>query len=89
VSAPVVTIENVTVTLTPDQIIAAIRQLDPAQREWIRLQLTSEDRPEDDAFISAVQALNSPVARAVWDNPSDAAVYDDIVWRPGPGDDET
>lgn len=74
----VITVENVTITLTTDQIIAAIRQLDPGQQERVWRELRGEDKLE-----LSIQALNSPAARAVWDNPSDAAIYDAIEWRPG------
>jgi hypothetical protein len=69
----VITVENVTITLTTDQIIAAIRQLDPGQQERVWRELKGEDKLE-----LSIQALNSPAAQAVWDNPSDAAVYDAI-----------
>ena len=74
----VITVENVTIMLTTDQIIAAIRQLDPGQQERVWRELKGEDKLE-----LSIQALNSPAARAVWDNPSDAAVYDAIEWKPG------
>lgn len=74
----VITVENVTIMLTTDQIIAAIRQLDPGQQERVWRELKGEDKSE-----LSIQALNSPAARAVWDNPSDAAVYDAIEWKPG------
>jgi hypothetical protein len=77
----VITVENVTITLTTDQIIAAIRQLDPGQQERVWRELKGEDKLE-----LSVQALNSPAAQAVWDNPSDAAVYDAVEWRPGDAD---
>jgi hypothetical protein len=76
----VITVENVTITLTTDQIIAAIRQLDPGQQERVWRELKGEDKLE-----LSIQALNSPAAQAVWDNPSDAAVYDAIEWNPGDG----
>jgi hypothetical protein len=72
----VITVENVTITLTTDQIIAAIRQLDPGQQERVWRELKGEDE-------LSIQALNSPAAQAVWDNPRDAAVYDAIEWKPG------
>jgi hypothetical protein len=77
----VITVENVTITLTTDQIIAAIRQLDPGQQERVWRELKGEDKLE-----LSIQALNSPAAQAVWDNPSDAAVYDAVEWRPGDAD---
>ena len=77
----VITVENVTITLTTDQIIAAIRQLDPGQQERVWRELRGEDKLE-----LSIQALNSAAARAVWDNPSDAAIYDAIEWRPGDAD---
>ena len=77
----VITVENVTIVLTTDQIIAAIRQLDPGQQERVWRELRSEDKLE-----LSIQALNSLAAQAVWDNPSDAAVYDTIEWRPGDAD---
>jgi len=77
----VITVENVTIMLTTDQIIAAIRQLDPGQQERVWRELRGENKLE-----LSIQALNSPAARAVWDNPSDAAVYDAIEWRPGDAD---
>jgi hypothetical protein len=77
----VITVENVTITLTTDQIIAAIRQLDPGQQERVWRELKGEDKLE-----LSIQALNSPAAQAVWDNPSDAAVYDVIEWKPGDAD---
>ena len=77
----VITVENVTITLTTDQIIAAIRQLDPGQQERVWRELRGEDK-----LALSIQALNSPAAQAVWDNPSDAAVYDAIEWRPGDAD---
>ena len=69
----VITVENVTIMLTTDQIIAAIRQLDPGQQERVWRELKGEDKLE-----LSIQALNSTAARAVWDNPSDAAIYDAI-----------
>jgi len=69
----VITVENVTITLTTDQIIAAIRQLDPGQQERVWRELKGEEKLE-----LSIQALNSPAAQAVWDNPSDAVVYDAI-----------
>jgi hypothetical protein len=77
----VITVENVTIMLTTDQIIAAIRQLDPGQQERVWRELKGEDKLE-----LSIQALNSPAAQAVWDNPSDAAVYDAVEWRPGDAD---
>ena len=77
----VITVENVTIVLTTDQIIAAIRQLDPGQQERVWRELRSEDKLE-----LSIQAQNSLAAQAVWDNPSDAAVYDTIEWRPGDAD---
>jgi len=77
----VITVENVTIMLTTDQIIAAIRQLDPGQQERVWRELKGEDKLE-----LSIQALNSAAARAVWDNPSDAAIYDAIEWRPGDAD---
>jgi hypothetical protein len=77
----VITVENVTITLTTDQIIAAIRQLDPGQQERVWRELKVEEKLE-----LSIQALNSPAAQAVWDNPSDAAVYDAVEWRPGDAD---
>ena len=77
----VITVENVTITLTTDQIIAAIRQLDPGQQERVWRELRGEEKLE-----LSIQALNSAAARAVWDNPSDAAIYDAIEWRPGDAD---
>jgi hypothetical protein len=77
-SGAVITVENVTITLTTDQIIAAMRQLDPGQQERVWRELRGEDK-----LALSIQALNSPSARAVWDNPCDAAVYDAIEWRPG------
>jgi len=74
----VVTVENVTIMLTTDQIIAAMRQLDPEQQERVWWELKGEDKLE-----LSIQALNSPAARAVWDNPSGDAVYDAIEWKPG------
>ena len=73
----VITVENVTIMLTTDQIIAAIRQLVPGQQERVWRELKGEDKLE-----LSIQALNSLAAQAVWDNPSDAAVYDAIEWRP-------
>ena len=77
----VITVENVTIMLTTDQIIAAIRQLDPGQQERVWRELKGEDKLE-----LSIQALNSPATQAVWDNPSDAAIYDAIEWRPGDAD---
>ena len=74
----VITVENVTIMLTTEQIIAAIRQLNPEQQERVWRELKGEDKLE-----LSIQALNSPAAWAVWDNPSDAAVYDAIEWKPG------
>jgi len=71
----VITVENVTITPTTDQIIAAIRQLDPGQQERVWRELKGEDKLE-----LSIQALNSPAAQAVWDNPSDAAVYDAVEY---------
>ena len=71
-------IEQATVWLTVDQIVAAVRQLDRTNREQVLRALQP-----DEARQSALAALNSPAAALVWDNPADAAAYDALAWEPG------
>ena len=72
-----VQIEQATVWLTVDQIVAAVRQLDRANREQVLRALR-----QDETRQLAMAALNSPVAASVWDNPADAAAYDALAWEP-------
>jgi hypothetical protein len=75
-----VQIEQATVWLTVDQIVAAVRQLDRANREQVLRALR-----QDETRQLAMAALNSPAAALVWDNPADAAAYDALAWEPGDG----
>ena len=75
---PAVQISHATVLLTAEQIIEAVRQLDAQEREQVLQALR-----EEASYRYSVAALNSPAAQAVWDNPADAAAYDNIPWEPG------
>jgi hypothetical protein len=75
-----VQIEQATVWLTVDQIVAAVRQLDLSSREKVLRALR-----QDEARQLSLAALNSPAAALVWDNPADAAAYDAFAWEPGDG----
>ena len=75
---PAVQISHATVLLTAEQIIEAVRQLDAQAREQVLQALR-----EEASYRYSVAALNSPAAQAVWDNPADAAAYDNIPWEPG------
>lgn len=68
-----VKVEQATVLLNIDQIVAAVRQLDLSSREQVLWAL----QPDDLRQLS-LAALNSPVAASVWDNPADAAAYDAV-----------
>jgi len=75
---PAVQISHATVLLTAEQIIEAVRQLDAQAREQVLQALR-----EEASYRYSVAALNSPAAQAVWDNPADAAAYDNIPWESG------
>ncbi len=78
-----VQIEQATVLLTVDQIVEAVRQLDTAGRQEVLRALHQTAAREPNARYLSIVALNSPAAAAVWDNPADSAVYDNIPWEPG------
>jgi hypothetical protein len=76
-------INQATVLLTVQQIIEAVRQLDTSQRKQVLQALQETTSPEPGSYRYSIAALNSPAAKAVWDNPADAAAYDAISWEPG------
>jgi hypothetical protein len=80
---PAVQIEQATVLLTVDQIVEAVRQLDTAGRQEVLSALQQTAAREPNARYLSMAALNSAAAAAVWDNPADAANYDNIPWEPG------
>jgi hypothetical protein len=80
---PAVQISHATVLLTAEQIIEAVRQLDAREREQVLQVLREPLLAKETSYHYSVAALNSPAAQAVWDNPADAAAYDNIPWEPG------
>ena len=80
---PAVQISHATVLLTAQQIIEAVRQLDAQEREQVLQALREPILAKEASYRYSVAALNSPAAQAVWDNPADAAAYDNIPWEPG------
>ncbi len=78
-----VQISHATVLLTAEQIIEAVRQLDAQEREQVLQALCEPTLAKEESYRYSVAALNSPAAQAVWDNPADAAAYDNIPWEPG------
>ena len=76
-------INQATVLLTVQQIIEAVRQLDTSQRKQVLQSLQEMAPPKPGGYRYSIAALNSPAAKAVWDNPADAAAYDAIPWEPG------
>ena len=80
---PAVQISHATVLLTAEQIIEAVRQLDAQEREQVLQALREPMLAKEASYRYSVAALNSPAAQAVWDNPADAAAYDNIPWEPG------
>ena len=79
---PAVQISHATVLLTAQQIIEAVRQLDAQEREQVLQALREPILAKEASYRYSVAALNSPAAQAVWDNPADAAAYDNIPWEP-------
>lgn len=77
-----VQINQATVLLTVQQIVEAIRQLDEQERNQVLQALHDTRRLKEESYRYSVAALNSPAAHAVWDNPADAAAYDNIPWEP-------
>ena len=78
-----VQIDQATAPLTLEQIIEAVRQLDASERKQVLQALQETTPPEPGSYRYSVAVLNSPAAKAVWDNPADAAAYDAIPWEPG------
>ena len=77
-----VQISHATVLLTAEQIIEAVRQLDARARDQVLQALREPMLAKETSYHYSVAALNSPAAQAVWDNPADAAAYDNIPWEP-------
>ena len=60
-----------------------VKLIDAQEREQVQQALREPALAKEESYRYSVAALNSPAAQAVWDNPADAAAYDNIPWEPG------